>query len=71
MSLRTRLGESLRQRACDHVAKALIARVEGRHVDTIAPLAKASALSFACALLGVRPLVANDVTAEADDSLGA
>lgn len=64
MKLRERLGESLRQRACDHVAEAFAARVEGRHLDAIAPLVKASALSFACALLGVRPLVANDVTAE-------
>ncbi len=60
MSLKERLGERLRNRAARRVGDAFCAHIEGRHLDTIAPLLDASLCAFACAALGVEPPVAND-----------
>lgn len=58
--MRARIIERLRERATRRVGDACVARIEGRHFDTIAPLVDASLCAFACAALGAKAPIAND-----------
>lgn len=58
--MRQHLVERLRERAIRRAGDAFAARIEGRHLDTIAPIIEASLCSFACAALGGKTPNAND-----------